>query len=214
MNSGLERLCTAFEGSRRIESGELAQVALKAKPVIDGGERGPVIIFDDVTGEPIEVDFRGTAEDVLRRLKERTSAGMLDRADGETPRPVGRPRLGVVAREVTLLPRHWDWLNSQPGGASVALRKLVEEARHVNHGKDRVRQSQEAAYRFMSVLAGNQPGFEEATRALFAANPARFHELVEPWPADVRDHARKLATVALQGAVAGPSRLPFSLEPS
>jgi uncharacterized protein len=208
MNGWLERPCTAFEGSRRIESGELAQVVLKTKQVIDGGEHAPVIIFDDVTGEPIEVDFRGTAEDVLRRLKERTSEGVLDPPDGETPRRVGRPKLGVVAREVTLLPRHWDWLNSQPGGASVALRKLVEEARHVNQGRDRVRQSQEAAYRFMSVLAGNQPGFEEATRALFAANPDRFDELVEPWPADVRDHARKLATVALQGAGTAPSHRP------
>ena len=203
MNDRHERLCTAFEGSRRIESGELAQVALKTKQVIDGGEHAPVIIFDDVTSEPIEVDFRGTAEDVLRRLEERPIEGAhgaaLDQPDGEAPRRVGRPKLGVVAREVTLLPRHWDWLNSQRGGASVALRKLVEEARHVNEGRDRVRQSQEAAYRFMSILAGNQPGFEEATRALFAANPKRFDELVEPWPADVRDHARKLATVALRG---------------
>jgi uncharacterized protein len=206
MNDWYERLCTAFEGSRRIESGELAQVALKTKQVIDGGEHAPVIIFDDVTGESIEVDFRGTAEDVLRRLKERPSEGALDQPDGDTPRRVGRPKLGVVAREVTLLPRHWDWLNSQPGGASVALRKLVEEARHVNQGRDRVRQSQEAAYRFMSVLAGNQPGFEEATRALFAANPARFDELVEPWPADVRDHARKLAAVALRGVASGGIR--------
>lgn len=206
MNDWHERLCTAFEGCRRIESGELVQVALKTKQVIDGGEHAPVIIFDDVTSEPIELDFRGTAEDVLRRLKERPSEGALDQSDGDTPRRAGRPKLGVVGREVTLLPRHWAWLNSQPGGASVALRKLVEAARHVNEGRDRVRQSQEAAYRFMSVLAGNLPGFEEATRALFTANPDRFDELVEPWPADVRDHARKLAMVALQGAVAGPSR--------
>jgi len=214
MNDWHERLCTAFEGCRRIESGELTRVALKTKQVLDRREHAPVIIFDDVTGEPIEVDFRGTTEDVLRGLKERTSEGALaaalDQQEGETPRHVGRPKLGVVAREVTLLPRHWDWLNSQPGGASVALRKLVEAARHVNEGRDRVRQSQEAAYRFMSVLAGNQPGFEEATRALFAANPDRFDELVELWPTDIRDHARKLATVALQGAVAGLNHRPLS----
>jgi uncharacterized protein len=203
MNDTHELLCTAFAGCRRIESGNLVQVALRTKQVIEGGEQAPVMIFDDLTGEPIEVDFRGTAEDVLRRLQRRTSDGALDQSDGETPRRVGRPKLGVVAREVTLLPRHWYWLNSQPGGASVALRKLVEAARHANEGRDRVRQSQEAAYRFMSILAGNQPGFEEATRALFAANPDRFDELVEPWPADVRDHARKLAAVALRGVVAG-----------
>ena len=113
------------------------------------------------------------------------------------PRGPGRPKLGVVAREVTLLPRHWDWLNAQPGGASVALRKLVEEARRANEGKDRVRQSQEAAYRFMSVMAGNRPGFEEATRALFAGRAGRFDQLIEPWPEDVRHYARKLAAPAL-----------------
>ena len=91
-----------------------------------------------------------------------------------TPRGRGRPKLGVVAREVTLLPRHWDWLNSQSGGASVALRKLVEAARLAGDDKDRTRHAQEAAYRFMTALAGNLPGYEEATRALYAADPARF----------------------------------------
>jgi hypothetical protein len=200
MNNREQTGCTAFEGSRRIASGELAFVALKAKEVLDGGEHATVLIFDDETGETIEVDFRGTAEDVLRRLARETSAGAPADApahpDREAPRGPGRPRLGVVAREVTLLPRHWDWLNRQPGGASVALRKLVEEARRANEGRDRVRRSQEAAYRFMSAMAGNLPGFEEATRALFAADRGRFDALVEPWPADVRDHARKLAAVA------------------
>jgi uncharacterized protein len=94
-------------------------------------------------------------------------------------------------------------LSGQPGGASVALRKLVDEARRANAGKDRVRQSQEAAYRFMSAMAGNEPGFEEATRALFAGNGARFDELIEPWPSDVRDHAKKLAAAALARDTAG-----------
>ena len=98
-----------------------------------------------------------------------------------------------MAREITLLPRHWDWLNSQPGGASVALRKLVEPARRASEGKDRIRQSQEAAYRFMSVMAGNRPGFEEATRALFARDEHRFNQKIESWPADMRSHASKLA---------------------
>ncbi len=167
--------CTAFEGSRRIASGMLAQVALKTKRVLDKRERAPVLIFDDVTGEQIEVDFRGTAEDVLRRLaattRDGTPAAAPDQPDRESPRGPGRPKLGVIAREVTLLPRHWDWLNGQPGGASVALRKLVEAARRVNESKDRARRSQEAAYRFMSAMAGNRPGFEEATRALFANDP-------------------------------------------
>ena len=193
MHAGLHTHCTAFGGARCIAAGELAEVALEAKTVADKGE--PVLIFDDATSEAIEVDFRGTAEDVLQRL---ARAGSLQAtAAPETPRGPGRPKLGVVSREVTLLPRHWDWLNAQPGGASVALRKLVEDARRANAGKDRVRQSQEAAYRFMSAMAGNRPGFEEATRALFAGERERFDQLVEDWPRDIRDHARKLAVAAL-----------------
>ena len=114
------------------------------------------------------------------------------------PRGPGRPKLGVVAREITLLPRHWDWLNTQPGGASVALRKLVEQARHASEGKDRIRQSQEATYRFMVAMAGDRPGFEEATRALFAGDSDRFDREIASWPIDVRDHARQLAAIALR----------------
>jgi hypothetical protein len=191
MRAGLQTPCTAFKGPRCIAAGELADVALKAKTAVDKGEQ--VLIFDDTTSESIEVDFRGSAEDVLRRLAQ--TEGNQATPDG--PRGPGRPKLGVVAREITLLPRHWDWLNAQPGGASVALRKLVEEARRANGGKDRVRQSQEAAYRFMSVMAGNRPGFEEATRALFAGHRDRFDQLIAPWPKDVRHHARKLAADAL-----------------
>jgi hypothetical protein len=108
----------------------------------------------------------------------------------------GRPKLGVVAREVTLLPRHWQWLSVQPGGASVAIRKLVEEARKANAGKNRVRRAREVAYRFMSAMAGNLSGFEEATRALFGKDSERFQSLTDSWPRDVRDYARKLAAAA------------------
>jgi uncharacterized protein len=180
--------CTAFEGTRRIASGALAAVALAAKAATING--GSVLIFDDETGESIEVDFRGTPEDVLGRL-----AGPGSELE-DTSRGRGRPKLGVVAREVTLLPRHWEWLNGQPGGASVALRKLVEEAGRTNAGKDRARRAQEAAYRFMSAMTGDLPGFEEATRAFFAGDAARFTGLTEAWPIDVRDHARRMAEAA------------------
>jgi hypothetical protein len=181
-------------------------VALKAKEVIDRGERAPVLIFDDQTSEPIEVDFRGTPEDVAGRIKAGSPTPAPTQPAEEAPRRPGRPKLGVVAREVTLLPRHWEWLNSQPGGASVALRKLVEEARRTNAGRDRVRRAQEAAYRFMSAMAGNEAGFEEATRALFAGKPERFEELTAGWPIDVRDHSRKLAAAGLSGPLAERTR--------
>jgi hypothetical protein len=183
--------CTAFEGARRIASGPLEVVALKTKRVLDRGERGPVLIFDDLTSELVEVDFRGTAEDVARRLEKRRPPSV-----GDAPRGPGRPKLGVVAREVTLLPRHWDWLSGQPGGASVTLRKLVEEAKRASAERDRTRLAQESAYRFMSAMAGDRPHFEEATRAFFAGDRGRFLEHIKPWPADIREHVGKLAAVA------------------
>jgi hypothetical protein len=195
--------CTAFEGNRRIASGVLPEVALKVKEVIDRGVRAPVLIFDDASSELIEVDFRGTAQDVVERFATSSGAptGSPTAPEPETRRKPGRPRLGVVAREVTLLPRHWEWLNRQPGGASVAMRKLVEEARRVNETRDRVRRAQEVAYRFMSAMAGNEAGFEEALRSLFAADQSRFDSLVDSWPIDVRDHARKLAAGAFAKAL-------------
>jgi len=132
----------------------------------------------------------------LKRLAETETEGEAvgegAHPDRDVPRGPGRPKLGVIAREVTLLPRHWDWLNGQPGGASVALRKLVEEARRVNEGKDRLRRTQEATYRFMSAMAGNLPDFEEATRALLANNHDHLLEFVQTWPEDIREHLIRL----------------------
>lgn len=189
--------CTVFQGFRRIASGDLHLVALKAKEAIDRGVSEPVLIFADSSGQVIDVDYRGTLDEMSRRLLD-----MQEHTPGPVtgaPRGPGRPKLGVVAREVTLLPRHWDYLNRQPGGASVTLRKLVDEARKVNATRDRVREAQEAAYRFMTALAGDEPGFEEALRALFASNEARFNEMTASWPADIRDHAKQLAATAFRG---------------
>ena len=191
---------------RCIASGGLNEVVAKTKKAIDRGGQAAVLLFDSNTSERIDVDFQGTLADVTARLAHRPTgtahaAPPLTAAQADAPRGPGRPKLGVVAREVTLLPRHWDWLNRQPGGASVALRKLVEETRRVSGGKDRVRQSQEATYRFISALAGDLPGFEEATRALFAGDAARFHSLVSPWPVDVREHAIRLAAPVFEGSV-------------
>jgi uncharacterized protein len=189
MNEIVLASCTAFDGHRRIASGSLSDVALAVKAAVERNAAGPVLTYDDATGRVIDIDTRGTGEDIVAR---HSNDAALPSSQPE-PRGRGRPKLGVVAREVTLLPRHWDWLGAQPGGASVALRKLVEEARRVNGNRDRSRQAQEAAYRFMSAMAGDLPGFEDATRALFADDRPRFGELVAAWPADVRDHAIKLA---------------------
>jgi hypothetical protein len=117
----------------------------------------------------------------------------------------------VVAREVTLLPRHWAWLSSQPGGASVALRKLVEQARKDSQSQDQRRLSQEATYRFMSAMAGCLEGFEEAARALFAADRPRFEALTAPWPQDIQNHLQHLAQVAwLPSDPLSPQELPHA----
>jgi uncharacterized protein len=171
---------TAFHGLHKVATGtanELLEL-LKDKP------QGEVIIFHDLTGAQTELDFSDK------------SPGIANRHDNVPPaeaRGRGRPRLGVIAKEVTLLPRHWDWLNRQPGGASVALRRLVDEVRKTSGDRDRVRAAQEAAYRFMSAIAGNLPGFEEATRALFAYDRRSFTRHIASWPEDVRDYAVKLA---------------------
>ncbi len=183
---------TAFAGPRRIASGSLPSVAKATKTALDRGESEPVLILDDETCRVVEVDFRGTPEDVLARL-DNVPGPIPEKPESRGP---GRPRLGVVAREVTLLPRHWEWLNAQPGGASVALRKLVEEARRGNESRDRVRQAREALYRFMSALAGNEVGFEEASRALFAGDRKLFMALIRLWPKDLRAHAEKLSDAA------------------
>lgn len=185
MNDSQANEFTAFIGSRRLATGSLDQVALAAKKAVDRGTPQPVLIYNDHTGRAIDIDSRGSDAEVLARL--------AYPAPPSTPRGRGRPKLGVVAREVTLLPRHWQWLGSQPGGASVAIRKLVETARRTNQEIDERRRRQEAAYHFMSAMAGNLANFEEASRALFANDPERFGDLVGSWPVDVRDHARKLA---------------------
>jgi len=118
------------------------------------------------------------------------------KSDDQTVRRRGRPKLGVISREVTLLPRHWEWLAAQPGGASVALRKLVESARLSNTDRDSRRKAQERAYHFMLALGGDLPGYEEATRALFADDTEALKTHIAGWPDDVRTHALKLATDA------------------
>lgn len=175
---------TAFANFNQIAAGEhpavLAQLRAMTFP-----QDTSIRVFDDVTGECLDFDLRTNA---------RVESTMSVAAPPEAGvRSVGRPRLGIVAREVTLLPRHWEWLNQQPGGASVALRRLVDDSRKANGGRDTVRAAREAAYRFMSNMTSALPGFEDASRALFVGDQALFAARVAPWPADVRAQLGKLA---------------------
>ena len=201
--------CFAFEGDRRIASGGLREVIRAAKETLDRAREASIMVFDGNTSATIEIDFRGSMADVLARLPDAAGAPIpAEAAAVSAPRGPGRPKLGVVAREVTLLPRHWQWLARQPGGASVAIRKLVEAASRTGEDKDRIRQAQEAAYRFMSVTSGNRPHYEEAIRALFAGDAARFEQRTAEWPDDIRAHTSKLAErVFERGPQSGPAAL-------
>ena len=214
-------LFTAFENDQLIASGPLSNVATAVKLASDARSTSVLWVFDDATGQTVELDLRGSDADVVQRVAQRelnsaalpiayndateanssqvdsatvaSIAGIASTTDATTTRGRGRPKLGVVAREVTLLPRHWDWLATQPGGASVALRRLVEQARRSHAEKDRQRAAQERAYRFMAAMAGDRIGFEEASRALFANDQLRFESLVTAWPPAIAHYVTRLA---------------------
>lgn len=186
----------AFAGHQRIATGPLSEVVLDAHPWISRLDVGPVLVFDDVTSQLVEVDFRGSASDAVGRLLPASVSPAAPSeaigAESAEKRGPGRPKMGVVAREVTLLPRHWEWLNQQSGGASVALRKLVEDARKTHADRDRKSQAAEAVHRFLHALAGDLPQFEEVTRAFHAGDFPRMTGLMTAWPEGVKEHVERL----------------------
>lgn len=162
---------SVFQGDRLIAAGSRDEARAAVR---EAGSDARVLVFEDATGAQIDLDVRET-----------------DETGSEAARGRGRPRLGVTPREVTLLPRHWDWLAQQPGGASVALRRLVEEASRSPVERRRV--ATKASYAFMHAIAGDRPGFEEALRSLFAGDRGRFEAQIAAWPVDVRAYAVRLA---------------------
>jgi hypothetical protein len=185
----VERTYTAFLGEEIIASGPLDRVLPEVKRRFDAGEVS-IILFEDQTGQPVDFELRGPVSEVLARV---------------LPAPArtgpGRPKLGVVSREVSLLPRHWTWLEQQRNGASAALRRLVDEARKQDPGRQRARLAMDAANRFMSAMAGNLPGYEEAGRALYAADRTQFEDQIRNWPRDIRAHVQRLAEAAFSEVV-------------
>lgn len=178
---------TGFAGVRRVATGSLVHVVLQLKELADAGVGDPLVLIDDERGDTVHLSLHGTPEELCARLEAAFSEEEAPRGRGR-----GRPKLGVVSREVTLLPRHWAWLAEQPGGASATLRKLVEQASRERAPHDRARRARDAAYRFMYVMAGNLPGFEEASRALFRGDVDKLEEEIRPWPPDIRAHLLEL----------------------
>ncbi|MGE0158899.1 MAG: DUF2239 family protein [Gemmatimonadales bacterium] len=205
MRAESPRSYVAFAAGTRIAAGDLRTVAVAAAAAA-GGPHQPVMIFDDETGEIVELDLRGGPDEVVGRLPE-GAVGEVELEVGTAPRGPGRPKLGVVSKEVTLLPRHWAWLGAQRGSVSATLRRLIDEARRLHEGRDAVRRSQDAAYRFVSVMASSEPSFEEAIRALYRGDAERFHLESARWPPDVREQSRKLAAAAFR-TMPAPSRPP------
>lgn len=194
MESQANKTFTAFLGPRLVAAGTLSEVAVTLRRILQRMRNGIPLVFDNDTGNQLDLDLRGTCAEVKARYTDKSDA-VLPVPDEEVPitKGRGRPRLGVVAREVTLLPEHWEWLASQPGGASVALRKMVHEARQANVERDQQRRIYERVYNVMVVLAGNLPGFEEASRALFAGELDRLAELATEWPTDIKSYIIRLA---------------------
>jgi len=180
----------AFAGHSRIASGTLGEVAREVRASLDADPTPAMAVFNASTSAPVDLDLRGTPDEVADKaasLESLLSGNAEVTALPSRPGP-GRPKLGVVGREVTLLPRHWDWLSGQPGGASVTLRRLVDAARKQDQGGQNIRQTQDIAHRFMYAIAGDLPGFEEAARSLYGWDLIRLEELIRGWPADIRDH--------------------------
>lgn len=200
MPNFLTRSCTAFIGQRLLRSGPLTDVAVAVARSAEA--TSAVLVFDDATGGIVDLDLRGSETEILERLSEpqrphvgryRPGVGDAPGTEEDRPRGRGRPKLGVIAREVTLLPRQWEWLSAQPGGASVTLRRLVDDARKTTNPRQKRRAAQEAAYQFMQAIAGDLPGYEEATRALFKDDLTALRERISGWPDDIRIYALRLA---------------------
>jgi hypothetical protein len=157
-----------------VASGSLDTALRQVKEIKEPADQ-PLLIFEDATGKQVDFDLRGSIDEVLARVAPKS------------PRTgPGRPKLGVVSREISLLPRHWEWLESQSQGASAAIRRLVDEARKQDSGETRAKI--DAIGRVMTAIGGNLPGFEEAYRALYARDRERFAAQIAEWPPDLRDY--------------------------
>jgi hypothetical protein len=182
----------AFAGDSLLLHGALPDVALAVRHALDSGETRPIVVMEALTAQVVDLDLRGTDAEIVARLASALDTPETDDAASVRSSGPGRPRLGVVSREVSLLPRHWDWLKTQRGGASATLRRLVDEARGSSGNRDRVVAAQEAVDRYLRVMAGDRPHYEEALRAFYAKRDADLERHSAAWPLDVRAHLQTL----------------------
>lgn len=184
-----------FRGERRMAAGSLAALA-QTLHGWSAAEREGALVFETATGRELDLDLRGSAAELARRYPPESGPGGVatgGHISEPAPRKRGRPKLGVVGREVTLLPQHWAWLDTQRGGASASLRRLIDQARREFAGEDAARAAQDRTNRLLTTLAGNLTGFEDAIRALYARDRPGFEHQVSGWPPDLRDTALQFA---------------------
>jgi uncharacterized protein len=199
MDTSVEYL--AFNAKELLVKGKLSDIALTLKNYEKQSDATPLLLFNGSSGQQIDIDLSGSDSEVVERYREPNLPGQNiapESASAPQKRGRGRPKLGVQGREVTLLPRHWEWLDLQRGGASATLRRLIDEDRKESLALNAVKNAQDATNRFMYAIAGNLPGFEEAIRALYARDGARFKEETQTWPVDIRDCAREFAEPAFE----------------
>ena len=206
-----EQTYTAFLGTTHVVTAGLRSMLLRVKEALTDSPTETLLIFDDATGNQIDFDLSGTPEEMVERAKRSTEPATESSVEAPTGSATkssastqtasrGRPKLGVVSREVSLLPRHWQWLEEQPNGASAALRRLVDDARKREPLMELSRRARDAASRFMWSMAGNLPNFEEASRALFAGDGELMRQLIRDWPTDIRNHVDKMVQASEQHA--------------
>ena len=179
---------TAFNNQHILIQGSLEKVVLKVKKQLEQHPSSDVLIFSDSSGKKMDFDLRGSENEVLARLEKFIGKDALSTTSGP-----GRPKLGVISREVSLLPRHWEWLSTQSGGASASLRRLIDETKKQTSAREIIKQAQERTYKFMTTIAGNLSNYEDALRALFSKDKKLFEDHINDWPKDIKKQTIKLA---------------------
>jgi len=201
-----------FVGWELVARGTLDEVVAACRLASAQRPNQRTAFFDDVSGHAVEAPVAPTAtrspSEGVSPIVRSAPAAEREASDATGPqrkRGPGRPRLGVVSREVSLLPRHWEWLSAQRGGTSATLRRVIDAARKADGGTTERRRTIDAAHRFLWDIAGDLPCFEELTRALYAEQFQRVADLSCSWPTGVRQQLLRFVDRAAAGTlVRGP----------
>ena len=176
---------SAYGPTSCIGQGELTDVALAAHRFLRTHPDQSALILQDSTCQIIDLDLSGDEALLERKANHYPIRSQAPVPDSKDP----------ITGEITLLPRHWQWLAEQGGNASATLRRLIDEARRDPKQKadNECRRRQQLTYRFCQALCGDFQGYEDALRALYAADKDSFKTHISTWPADFALRAEALA---------------------